>query len=149
MLFLLAAGWTVIYANRTVMFPLLSVIALQFSLSSADVGLLTGSYFFMYLLLQIPAGMLGDRFGMKRVMLSTYAIATVGVLGLGLFAGQYLPMLAFISLHGFGAGGLLPLFIRHAYVQNSAGAARSKLRSDRHRYGVGAFGRDDPRRRFV
>ena len=108
MLFLLAAGWTVIYANRTVMFPLLSVIALQFSLSSADVGLLTGSYFFMYLLLQIPAGMLGDRFGMKRVMLSTYAIATVGVLGLGLFAGQYLPMLAFISLHGFGAGGFYP-----------------------------------------
>lgn len=108
MLLLLAAGWAVIYANRTVMFPLLSVIAVQFSLSSADVGLLTGSYFFMYLLLQIPAGMLGDRFGMKRVMLCTYAVATVGVLGLGLFAGQYLPMLAFVSLHGLGAGGFYP-----------------------------------------
>lgn len=108
MLLLLAAGWAVIYANRTVLFPLLSVIAVQFSLSSADVGLLTGSYFFMYLLLQIPAGMLGDRFGMKRVMLCTYAVATVGVIGLGLFAGQYLPMLAFISLHGLGAGGFYP-----------------------------------------
>ena len=108
MILLLAAGWAVIYANRTVIYPLLSVIAVQFSLSSADVGLLTGSYFFTYLLLQIPAGMLGDRFGMKRVLLWTYAVASLGVIGLGIFAGQYGAMLAFMALHGLGAGGYYP-----------------------------------------
>lgn len=108
MILLLAAGWAVIYANRTVIYPLLSVIAVQFSLSSADVGLLTGSYFFTYLLLQIPSGMLGDRFGMKRVLLWTYAVASVGVVGLALFAGQYGAMLAFMALHGLGAGGFYP-----------------------------------------
>ena len=46
MLFLLAAGWMLTYANRTVLYPLLAIIAADYSLSSADVGLLTGSYFF-------------------------------------------------------------------------------------------------------
>jgi predicted MFS family arabinose efflux permease len=94
MLLLLATGWTVVYANRTVIFPLLSIIAAQFSLSSADAGLLTGVYFFAYLILQIPAGMLGDRFGMKRVLLWTFALTCVGTIGMG--------------LHGLGAGGFYP-----------------------------------------
>ncbi len=81
MLFLLAAGWLLTYANRTVLYPLLSIIAADFSLSSADVGLLTSSYFFTYLLLQVPAGILGDRIGMRRVLLWTYAVAAAGRLG--------------------------------------------------------------------
>ncbi len=81
MLFLLAAGWLLTYANRTVLYPLLSIIAADFSLSSADVGLLTRSYFFTYLLLQVPAGILGDRIGMRRVLLWTYAVAAAGRLG--------------------------------------------------------------------
>lgn len=108
MLILLATGWAVVYANRTVIFPLLSIIAAQFSLSSADAGLLTGVYFFAYLLLQIPAGMLGDRFGMKRVLLWTFALASVGSIGMGIFVGQYAAMLVFMALHGLGAGGFYP-----------------------------------------
>ena len=84
MLMLLAAGWAVTYANRTVVYPLLSIIAAEYSLSSADAGGLTGSYFLTYLLLQIPAGILGDRYGMKRIMLWTYAVAAIGAIGLGL-----------------------------------------------------------------
>ena len=108
MLFLLAAGWMLTYANRTVLYPLLSIIAADYSLSSADVGLLTGSYFFTYLLLQVPAGILGDRLGMRRVLLWTYAVAAVGAIGLGLVIGNYPAMLFFMALHGLGAGGFYP-----------------------------------------
>jgi MFS family permease len=108
MLFLLAAGWAVAYANRTVLYPLLSVIAVTYSLSSADVGFLTGSYFFTYLLLQVPAGILGDRFGMRRVLIWTYAVASIGAIGLGLVVGNYPAMVFFMALHGLGAGGFYP-----------------------------------------
>ena len=108
MIFLLAAGWALTYANRTVLYPLLSIISTDFSLSSADVGLLTGSYFFTYLLLQVPAGILGDRLGMRRVLLWTYAVAASGAIGLGLVIGNYPAMLFCMALHGLGAGGFYP-----------------------------------------
>ena len=108
MLILLAAGWAVTYANRTVIYPLLSIIAAEYSLSSADAGLLTGSYFLTYLLLQIPAGILGDRFGMKRIMLWTYAVAAIGAIGLGLAVGHYTAMVLCMAVHGLGAGGFYP-----------------------------------------
>mgnify|MGYP003603410276 FL=1 len=108
MLMLLAAGWAVTYANRTVVYPLLSIIAAEYSLSSADAGWLTGSYFLTYLLLQIPAGILGDRYGMKRIMLWTYAVAAVGAIGLGLVTGNYSAMVLCMAVHGLGAGGFYP-----------------------------------------
>jgi MFS family permease len=108
MLMLLAAGWAVTYANRTVIYPLLSIIAAEYSLSSTDAGLLTGIYFLTYLVLQIPAGILGDRFGMKRVLLWTYALSSVGAIGMALSIGCYPAMLGFMALHGLGAGGFYP-----------------------------------------
>lgn len=108
MLFLLSIGWAWVYANRTVLYPLLSIIAADYSLSSADAGLLTGSYFFTYLLLQVPAGILGDRIGMKRVLIWTFAAAGVGAVGLGLLAGNYSVMIFCMALHGLGAGGFYP-----------------------------------------
>lgn len=108
MLMLLATGWAVIYANRTVIYPLLSIVATEFSLSSADLGLLTGTYFFAYLILQIPAGILGDRVGMKRVLIWTYALSSVGMIGMALSVGNFTSMLIFMALHGLGAGGFYP-----------------------------------------
>lgn len=109
MLILLSAGWTLVYANRTVLYPLLSIIAADYSLSSADAGWLTSTYFLTYLLLQVPAGILGDRIGMKRVLAWTYAAAGLGAIGLGLVVGNYPAMLFCMALHGLGAGGFYPV----------------------------------------
>ena len=103
-----AAGWAVLYADRTALYPLLSVIADEFALSSTEVGLLTSTYFLLYLVLQIPAGMAGDRWGLKRVLLVTYALAGAGVIGLGLAGANYAWLLFFVGLHGLGAGGYYP-----------------------------------------
>lgn len=103
-----AAGWAVIYADRTVLYPLLTVIAGDFGLSSTEAGLLTSTYFLMYLVLQLPAGVAGDRWGMKRVLLATYALAGAGMLGLGLTGTSYAWLLFFVGLHGLGAGAYYP-----------------------------------------
>ncbi len=103
-----AAGWAVIYADRTVLYPLLTVIAAEFGLSSTEAGMLTSAYFTVYVLMQIPAGLAGDRWGLKRVLMATYGFAALGMLALG-FAGQsYASLLFFVALHGLGAGSYYP-----------------------------------------
>lgn len=108
MLAAFAAGWAVVYADRTALYPLLTVIAGDFALSSTEAGLLTSTYFLLYLVLQIPAGMAGDRWGLKKVLLATYALVGAGVLGLGLAGANYASLLFFVGLHGLGAGGYYP-----------------------------------------
>lgn len=41
---LFCAGWAVIYADRRVLYPLLTVIARQFGLSGVQTGLITAAY---------------------------------------------------------------------------------------------------------
>ena len=108
MLWALTLGWAVIYADRTCMYPLLAIISEALGISSAQAGALTSAYFFFYVAMQIPAGILGDRFGLKIVLLINYAIAGIGVLGLGLFGSSYYALLLFAALHGVGAGAYYP-----------------------------------------
>ncbi len=108
MLSAFAAGWAVIYADRTVLYPLLTVIAADFGLSSTQVGLLTSVYFTVYVIMQIPAGLAGDRWGLKKVLMATYGFAGIGILGLGLAGQSYASLLFFVALHGLGAGAYYP-----------------------------------------
>lgn len=104
----LVLGWAVIYANRTCLYPLLAVIASQLDLNSAQAGLVTSIYFIFYVIMQIPAGIAGDRFGLKNVLLVMFLISAFGLLGLGLFGTSYLLLLVFTGLHGLGAGAYYP-----------------------------------------
>jgi len=104
-----AAGWAVIYADRTVLYPLLTVIAADFGLSSTQAGLLTSVYFSVYVLMQIPAGIAGGRWGLKKVLMATYGFAGAGLLGLGLAGESYASLLLFVALHGLGAGSYYPV----------------------------------------
>ncbi len=108
MLSAFAAGWAVIYADRTALYPLLTVIAADLGLSSTQAGMLTSVYFLLYVAMQIPAGMAGDRWGLKKVLLATYALAAVGILGLGLAGASYGMLFLFVAVHGLGAGAYYP-----------------------------------------
>lgn len=101
-------GWAVIYADRTALYPLLSVIAGQLGLSSTQVGILTSTYFLLYVAMQIPAGVAGDRWGLKKVLLAMYALSAVGILGVGAAGTSYATLLFFVALHGLGAGAYYP-----------------------------------------
>lgn len=108
MLWVLTLGWAVIYADRTCLYPLLAIIADSLGITSAQAGALTSIYFFFYVIMQIPAGILGDRYGLKPVLIANYALAGIGMLGLGLFGNYYYALLVFIALHGLGAGAYYP-----------------------------------------
>mgnify|MGYP002407255703 CR=1 FL=1 len=104
----LLLGWGILYANRTAFYPLLPVISQSLGISSARTGGLMSAYFFFYVLMQIPSGMAADRWGTRRVLVTMYAVAAAGMLGIGLFGGTYPLLLLFSAIHGFGAGAYYP-----------------------------------------
>jgi MFS family permease len=108
MLTALTLGWAIIYADRTCLYPLLIVIAAQLGLTSVQLGSLTSTYFLFYVLMQIPAGLLGDKYGLKTVMVGLYGVAAIGLLGLGILGASYELLLFFAALHGLGAGAYYP-----------------------------------------
>lgn len=104
----LCLGWTIIYADRTAMYPLLSVIGNNFHLTNTQVGTITGSYFLIYVAMQIPSGIFADKIGQKRLLISTFIIVGFALIGFALFAKSFLSLLLFTVFHGFGAGFFYP-----------------------------------------
>lgn len=101
---LFCAGWAVIYADRTALYPLLKVVADEFGLTGTQTGLITATYFTCYVSGQLLAGVLADRLGIKRVLVWSGVLTTVGIFGFGAGARNYPSLLAVAALHGAGAG---------------------------------------------
>lgn len=108
-IFLFALGWAFVFINRTALYPLLPIVRTQFNLTNAQAGLITSGYYLFYVLLQIPAGIAGDRFGHKRLLVATYAMSGLGVLAFGLLSTSYAGLLATTVLYGGAAGGFHPM----------------------------------------
>src|SRR5919108_2725734 len=72
------AGYYLSYVLRTVNAVLGPALVAEFNLSAADLGLLTGVYFFSFGLFQVPLGVLLDRFGPRRVNAALLLMATAG-----------------------------------------------------------------------
>ncbi|GBD10499.1 putative sulfoacetate transporter SauU [bacterium HR23] len=118
----LALGWVFIYLDRTTLYPLLPVIGKEFRLTGTQQGAIASAYFFTYVALQMPSGVLGDRFGLKRVLMAMYALAGLGMLAIGLLARSYPLLLVFVALHAVGAG---------AYYSTSYGITVSSVTPER------------------
>ena len=101
---LFCAGWAVIYADRTVLYPLLTVVAREFHLSGVQTGLITAAYFTLYVSSQLGSGLLAERFGLRRTLVFFSVLSAVGVAGFGLAAVNYVALLCVAALHGAGAG---------------------------------------------
>jgi MFS family permease len=106
---LFCAGWAVIYSDRTVLYPLLTVIAREFQLSGTQTGLITAAYFTLYVSAQLASGLLAERYGLKRMLVLFSILSAVGVAGFGLAAVNYLALLGVAALHGAGAGAYYTL----------------------------------------
>ncbi len=72
------AGYYVSYAFRSVNALLGPQIAAEFGFGAADLGLLTGVYFLAFGLVQVPFGLLLDRYGPRRVDAGLLLIAAAG-----------------------------------------------------------------------
>ncbi len=72
------AGYYVSYVFRAINAVLGPPLTADFGLSAAQLGFLTGIYFFSFGLFQIPLGLLLDRFGPRRINAVLLLLATAG-----------------------------------------------------------------------
>lgn len=96
-------GWIFIYADRMILNPVQTLIRSEFALTNAQVGLISSLFFLTYTLLQIPSGILGDKFGKAKVISIGFAIFGLftGITGL---AGSFGILLVTRALVGIGQG---------------------------------------------
>jgi MFS family permease len=88
-----------------VLFP---IWAGQFSLSFAQVGLLKSGYSGALALFQVPAGLLAERWGERRILAGGTALTALGFLLLGT-AGGFGALFLFLVVGGLGSGTQHPL----------------------------------------
>jgi MFS family permease len=96
----LALGWASIYSSRTCLYPLFPVIAAELGVSSVHAGFLSGFYFMVYVLFQIPAGFLMDRLGTKRCLVTGYFLSSLALIGTAVWGNGYAELLFFFGAQG-------------------------------------------------
>ncbi|WP_223068344.1 MFS transporter [Paenibacillus caui] len=73
-------GWVFMYADRTILNPVMGNIKAEFGLTNAQTGLMNSVFFLAYAAVQIPSGIIGDRFSKKWVLVPGFIL-------FGLFTG--------------------------------------------------------------
>ena len=82
-----AAGYLLSYLYRTVNAVISPELTRELGLAPGSLGLLTSAYFVAFALMQIPVGMLLDRYGPRRVEPVLLLVAATGALGFALADG--------------------------------------------------------------
>ena len=79
-----AFGFFISNLLRSITATLTPVLSYEFNLSAGNLGLLAGGYFLGFSIMQIPAGILLDRFGPKKVIGYFLIIALIGTISFAL-----------------------------------------------------------------
>lgn len=108
---LLAAGFLLVSFHRVTTAVLAEDLARAFETTGAELGLLHASFFYIYAGLQLPAGILVDRIGSRRVAAAGLAVMSVGVFGFAL-APTYAVGFAGRALLGLGGSVLYTATLR-------------------------------------
>jgi MFS family permease len=105
---ILAFGALFMYTDRTTLYPMLKIILEDLDISATATGAITSAYFFFYVVMQVPAGLLGDRFGSSLVLSFFYLFGGICLLFLGIWGNSYAQVLVLVALHGLGMGAFYP-----------------------------------------
>ncbi len=80
----LCLGWVAIWIYRTILTPIYPQIQESLgNISDTQVGLVASIYFFAYTGMQIPSGIIVDKFGQKRVLIPAFIIFAVAAFVIG------------------------------------------------------------------
>lgn len=104
---LLFLGWALGNLDRSLINYAVVYIGKDLSLTSTETGLILSTFFLGYAIMQIPGGILADKFGAKRVLLIAI-IAWSIFTGLTAIAWTLAIMLVVRFLFGIGEGGFQP-----------------------------------------
>lgn len=107
-LWVCAAFHTVNDAFFSVIYPLLPLIAADLHLSYAEAGLVKTAFSTASSALQVPVGLLAERWSEYALLVGGNAWVAAGLIGMGL-AGAYLPLLGLTVLAGLGGNTQHPL----------------------------------------
>ena len=92
-----------------ILYILLPLWASEFSLTLTGVGVLKAVYTAGMALSQIPAGILTERWGERRLLVVGTAVTALGYLGVATLASGMLPLAALLLVAGLGSGVQHPL----------------------------------------
>lgn len=96
-------SFTMAFISRFSWPPMVPVVAPVMGITTAEAMAYMSMFYIGYVVTQIPGGVLGDRFGPRRVLAVSMAIQGLGTLGLGL-TQNYQAGLFMRLLCGLGAG---------------------------------------------
>ena len=77
MWFILSFGFLLAFFHRYSIGVLSNILSEEMGLTAANLGLLTSMYFYAYAFLQVPVGILGDKYGVKIV--TTFGMIFMGI----------------------------------------------------------------------
>lgn len=97
------AGWILMYADRTILGPVMGKIAEQFNLSNTQLGALNSIFFLTYAIMQIPFGIAGDIIGRRIIITLGFIIFGVGTFLSGIASGIGILMI-YRAITGIGEG---------------------------------------------
>lgn len=100
---LLFLGWVLMYADRTILNPVMGNIGSEYNLNNAQLGLISSVFFFAYAIAQIPFGILGDKYGRKLMITLGFILFGVTTYLSGIATGFGM-FLIFRALTGVGEG---------------------------------------------
>lgn len=102
--FTFCMGWTIIWVYRAMLSPIYSEIQGTIGTqSNAAMGFIASCYFFGYTAMQIPSGMLVDKFGQKKILVPGFIIFALGAVSIG-FATNLTMIYLGSVLAGVGCG---------------------------------------------
>lgn len=100
----MTAGWIAIWIYRTSLTPIYPQISEYFgNISDAQIGSISSLYFLGYVLMQIPSGMLVDKFGQKVVLIPGFMLFGLGALIVALASSVTMVYVGSV-LAGLGCG---------------------------------------------
>jgi ACS family glucarate transporter-like MFS transporter len=111
LMLLLVTGMMICYAHRGALSVAAPFMIKELNLSPAVMGILLSSFFWLYSFMQMPAGWLVDRFGVKRAYAFGFVIWSVASACTG-FAGSLVTLVLLRMLLGVGQAVAFPASAR-------------------------------------
>lgn len=96
-------GWGLIYADRTILNPVMPQIARTFHINNAELGIVSSLFFLTYAIAQLPFGVLADKLG-KRLMIMIGFLIFGGMTFLSGIASTFGMFLIVRAIAGIGEG---------------------------------------------
>lgn len=118
----MSLGWVAIWIYRTVLTPIYPEIQASLgNVSNAEIGAIASFYFFAYCSMQIPCGILVDKFGQKIMLMCGFTLFIIGTLSIAKATG-----LVMIYAGSLMAGAGCASFFSSAYSLSSANVPQAR-----------------------